>query len=115
MKIYYNGREIPEEYAKMLEDNGQAHFGDFVSSIGTEPRMIMESGPGNCWLERQPPERFLSHVLGHTCTWREMAQKWADDDEYGMTVVATMLDNLNYWLLQALQERRERAELTKQG
>lgn len=108
MKIFYNGREIPQAYAQLLEDNGQAHFGGFVNNVGNdEGRIIMETGPGNSWLEKQPPEKFLMHVFGHTTTWKEMAQRWADEDEYGMAVVATMIDNLNYWLNQTLTERRE--------
>lgn len=118
MKVFYNGREIAREYAQFLEDNGQAHMGEGGS--GTAPDgsvggwVRMDRGPGNIWLEKQPPEKFLMHVFGHTCTWKEMAQRWGDEDEYGLAVVATMLDNLNYWILQALRERRERAELAKQ-
>ena len=109
VKVFYNGREIPEVYAKMLEDNGQAHFGNFVSAVGDdEPRIIMDSGPGNNWLESQPPEKFLMHVFGHTTTWGEMARAWAANDEYGMYVVAEVLTTLNAVLVQAMRERWER-------
>lgn len=112
MKIFYNGREIPEVYAKMLEANGQAHFGNFVSKIDDTdgPMIIMDSGPGNNWLETQPPERFLMHVFGHTCTWKEMAEVWERNGEYGMGAVASALRSLNHWLLQVAKERAEEKE-----
>ncbi len=107
MKVIYNGREIPEEYARFLEDNGQAHVGQGWSGDdgGT---IIMESGPGNNWLEKQDPKLFLTHVFGHTCTWREMAKVWADEGHADMFVVHECLQTLNTVMLAALQERRER-------
>jgi hypothetical protein len=57
VKIFYNGREIPEAYALFLEDNGQAHVvrGASGGQEGTpeEAWMRMEPGPSNVWLEKQ--------------------------------------------------------------
>ena len=112
-KVYYKGREISHDYAKMLEDNGQAHYDDYVSGGEHEdPRIIMASGPGNNWLEHQDPKLFLMHVFGHTCTWKEMAEKWEREAQYGMGAVATALRSLNHWITQILKERAEQAETT---
>lgn len=44
MKIIYNGREIPEAYAKFLEDKGVAHVARSRGEIA-----IMEPGPSDAW------------------------------------------------------------------
>lgn len=114
VKTFWQGKAITSEFAKYLEDNGIANVGE-ASGGGTapdgttgEPWIRMDPGPGNKWLEKQPPEVFLRHVFGHTCTWEEMARRWADDGEEGMFIIAEMLKSLNYWLLQVPKERKER-------
>lgn len=108
MKIFYNGREVAEAYAKMLENNGQAHFGSYDP---VEEIIIMEAGPNNNWLEKQDPEVFLWHVFGHTCTWAEMARDWEKQGQFGMTTIAERLSSLNYWINQVLSGRREQERI----
>lgn len=109
MRTFYLGRVIPDEYALYLEGNGIAHVA--VGSSGTAPDGIaggwvrMDPGPGNVWLEKQPPEIFLLHVFGHTTTWAEMARDFAKrQDCEDMYVVADLLKQLNTELLAARAE-----------